>query len=209
MPAVLDPLIPTRRSLLIRLKDLDDQDSWQEFYDAYARLIYSVAIKAGLSDVEAQEALQETIIGIARNIGEFEYDRKRGTFKSWLLHTARWKINDQLRRRRQGASRSQRGRDQTARTATIERIPDPAGSALESIWEEEWEKQILDAAIERVKAQVKAKQYQIFDLYAIKRWPVQKVVRTLGVSISQVYLAKYRVTRLIKREIKALENKAL
>lgn len=209
MAAVPDPLIPTRRSLLSRLKNLDDQESWKDFFDTYARLIYGVAIKTGLSDDEAQEVVQETIIAVSKNIRNFEYDRKKGTFKSWLLHTARWRIADQLRRRRPGAARLLRGRDQPTRTATIERIPDPAGPALESIWEEEWEKQILDAAMKRVKRQIKAKQYQIFDLYAIKQWPVQKVVRTMGISISQVYLAKYRVTRLIKREIKALENKAL
>jgi RNA polymerase sigma factor (sigma-70 family) len=209
MTARPDPLLQTRLTLLIRLKDLDDQDSWQEFYNAYARLIYGVALKAGLSDVEAQEALQQTMIGVARNIGEFEYDRKKGTFKSWLLHAARWKINDQLRRRREGASRFQRGRDQTARTATIERVPDPAGSALESIWEEEWEKQILDSAMERVKRQVKAKQYQMFDLYVVKHWPVRKVARTLDVNIGQVYLAKHRISLLLRRERKVLETKAL
>lgn len=207
MAARPDPLLQTRRTLLVRLKNLDDQDSWREFYDAYARLIYSVAIKAGLSDDEAREALQETIIAVARNIGGFEYDRKKGTFKSWLLHTARWRINDQLRRRRPGA-RSSRDRDQTARTSTIERIPDPAAPALESIWEEEWEKRILEAAIERVKRQIKAKQYQIFDLYVIKQWPVQKVAQTLRVNVGQVYLAKFRVSALIRKEVKLLQNRA-
>jgi len=50
-----DEFIPTRRSLLSRLKNWKDQASWQEFFDTYAKLIHSVAIKAGLSDAEAQE----------------------------------------------------------------------------------------------------------------------------------------------------------
>src|SRR5882762_345051 len=147
MAAVQDPLIPTRRSLLIRLKNLDDQESWKDFFDTYAKLIYGVAIKAGLTDAEAKEVVQETVIGVCRNMGEFEYDRKKGTFKSWLLHSARWRITDQLRHRRPGATGFGRKRDNTARTATIERIPDPAGSELDAIWEAEWEGQILDAAI--------------------------------------------------------------
>ena len=35
--------IPTRASLLQRLKDLDDQSSWNEFYELYHDLIFSVA----------------------------------------------------------------------------------------------------------------------------------------------------------------------
>ncbi|HKS38057.1 MAG TPA: sigma-70 family RNA polymerase sigma factor [Verrucomicrobiae bacterium] len=209
MAAAQDPLIPTRRSLLSRLKNLDDQESWKDFFDTYARLIYGVAIRAGLSDTEAQEVVQETVIAVSRNIGNFKYDRAKGTFKSWLLHTARWRIADQLRRRRPGAPGFRRERDKTARTATIERIPDPAGPELDAIWDAEWEKHIFEGAIARVKTQIKAKQYQIFDLYVIKQWPVERIVRTLGVSVGQVYLAKYRVTRLLSKEIKALETKAL
>jgi len=35
-----DELIPTRQSLLGRLKDWEDQASWREFFDTYWRLIY-------------------------------------------------------------------------------------------------------------------------------------------------------------------------
>ena len=84
MPEIVpapDP-IPTRHSLLNRLKDWDDQTSWQEFFDTYWRLIYSVAIKAGLSDAEAQEVVQETVIGVARKISEFKADPAHGSFST-------------------------------------------------------------------------------------------------------------------------------
>ena len=42
-----DEFIPTRRTLLSRLKNRDDQESWKEFFDIYARSIYRVAVKAG------------------------------------------------------------------------------------------------------------------------------------------------------------------
>ena len=42
-----EEFIPTRRSLLTRLKEWDDQESWQQFFDTYWRLIYSVALKSG------------------------------------------------------------------------------------------------------------------------------------------------------------------
>jgi len=67
-------IIPTRQSLLNRLKDRDDSSSWKDFFDTYWFLIYGVARKAGLTDSEAQDVVQETIISVARKIPEFTYD---------------------------------------------------------------------------------------------------------------------------------------
>ncbi|HMC27192.1 MAG TPA: sigma-70 family RNA polymerase sigma factor [Verrucomicrobiae bacterium] len=204
-----DGLIPTRRSLLTRLKNWDDQESWKDFFDTYWKLIYGVAIKAGLNDVEAQEVVQETIIAVAKQMEGFKYDPQIGSFKGWLLHTTRWRIGDQLRKRRGEAGAPGREYKPSTRTATIERIPDPAGSKLEAIWEAEWRNNIFEAAIEKVKHRVDARQYQIFDLYVMKRWPVKKVAATLGVSSGQVYLAKHRIFALVKKEITLLESKMI
>ena len=91
--------IPTRRSLLSRLKNWDDQESWQEFFDTYGRLVYGVAVKAGLSDAEAQDVVQETIIIVARKLAGFKYDPALGSFKSWLMLITRRRIEKQLKKR--------------------------------------------------------------------------------------------------------------
>jgi len=203
-----DSLIPTRRSLLSRLRNWEDQQSWADFVNIYRRLVYGVAIKAGLTDAEAQDVVQETFISVAQKITEFHYDPAIGSFKSWLLHTTRWRICDQFRKRCKAPPARTRDSPATDRTATIERIPDPAGLKLEDIWEAEWEKSLFDAAIEKVRHQVKARQYQLFDLYVIKHWPVQRVAQAMGVSAGRVYLAKHRVSALLKKEIKGLRRKA-
>ncbi len=66
--------IRTRHSLLNRLKDWGDQASWQDFLDTYWRLIYNVAVKAGLADTEAEEVVQETVIAVAKKNAEFKAD---------------------------------------------------------------------------------------------------------------------------------------
>ena len=200
-----DP-IPTRHSLLNRLKDWRDQTSWQEFFDAYWQLIFNVAVKAGLSDVEAQEVVQETVITVAKNITK--YEREAGSFRGWLLHITRWRIADQFRKRAPATAHHQRTRGGgTSRgTATIERVPDPASVNVEDCWEEQWQKHVLSTAIERVKNRVSPRQYQMFELYVLREWPVGKVAKTLGTSAGQVYLAKHRISALLKRERKLLET---
>jgi RNA polymerase sigma-70 factor (ECF subfamily) len=192
--------------LLSRLKNPEDQDSWGLFYDRYAPLIYGVAIKSGLTVVEAQEALQETLIAVSKKIPGFKYDPSIGSFKGWLMTMTHWRIKDQLRKRLRDAAALRSSAPATG-TTMIERVPDPDPSQLEKLWDEEWQKHMMDQALSRVKHKVKPKQYQIFDLCVIKNWPLQKVAQSLGVNIGQVYLARHRVGILVKKEIKSLESR--
>src|SRR5881409_1633997 len=100
MPRPADQLIPTRATLIDRLKDWQDQSTWQEFFDTYWKLIYGVARKAGLTDPEAQDVVQETMVSVAKHIPNFKYDPAIGTFKAWLLNMTRWRIVAQFRQRR-------------------------------------------------------------------------------------------------------------
>ena len=77
-----DEFLPTRRSLLSRLKDWDDQESWKDFFDTYWKLIYGVAIKSGLNDAEAQDVVQEAVISVAKKMHEFKYDPAVGRSKA-------------------------------------------------------------------------------------------------------------------------------
>ncbi len=198
-------LLATRRSLIDRLADWEDQKHWQEFFDAYGKLIYSAARKSGLTDAEAQEVVQETVITVAKKIGKLKYDPVIGSFKGWLLQITRWRIADEFRKREPGNTKRPRSSDDPA-TATIERVPDPNVVDLDTLWEKEWQENLFAAAISRVKKKVDPKQFQIFDCYVRKEWPAQKVAERLHVNIGQVYLARHRVAALLKKEIKALEK---
>jgi RNA polymerase sigma factor (sigma-70 family) len=198
-------LIATRRSLVDRLANWDDQRRWQEFFDTYWKLIYSAARKSGLADAEAQEVVQETVITVAKNIDRLKYDPAVGSFKGWLLQITRWRIADQFRKRElEGVKRTHLQDDRF--TATIERVPDSRIVDLDAVWETEWKDNLLEAAIARVKRKIDPKQFQIFDCYVRKEWPAQKVAERLRVSVGQVYLARHRVAALLKKEIKALEK---
>lgn len=198
-------LAATRRSLVDRLQNWEDQKHWQEFFDTYWKLIFSAARKSGLTEIEAQEVVQETVITVAKKVGKLQYDPARGSFKGWLLHITRWRIADQFRKRQPGDSR-RRLSDDTRMTATIERVPDREGADLDALWEKEWQENLLAAAMQRAKKKVDAKQFQIFDCYVRKEWPAQKVATELGVNVGQVYLARHRVTAVLKKEIRALEK---
>ena len=148
-----DNSLATRGSLLHRLKDCEDQASWRDFYDTYRDLIYNFSLKAGLTETEAEDVVQETVIAAARKLPEFKYDPAVCSFKTWLLNLTVWRIKDQFRKRGPAGRNSVSARatapnaDDTSRTATIERIADPAGNDLEAVWEADWRTTASEAAM--------------------------------------------------------------
>jgi len=198
----------TRKSLIARLENWEDQRTWDEFYQTYWRLIYSVGLKAGLRSEEAFDVVQETILSIAKQSKKRLYDPEQGSFKTWLMNMTRWRINDQFRKRKKDTAMAGGEWDNDRKTDVIDRFEDPKGDLLERMWDVEWKKNLADAALARVKAQVSPKQYQIFDYYVVKQWEAKKVQAHLGVSMAQVYLAKHRVGAVLKRELAKLDKHA-
>jgi RNA polymerase sigma-70 factor (ECF subfamily) len=201
--------IPTRQSLLSRLKDWNDQEGWKVFFDTYWKLIYNAAIKAGLTDAEAQDVVQETVLSVLKSMPSFEYDARKGSFKVWLLRLTSWRITDQLRRRQKGIDQKRRVAETSTRTGTVERLADPVGMKLEELWDDEWENNLMEAALERVKRKVDPKHYQAFDLYVFKKWPVSKVAYTLKINPGRVYLVKHRINNLIRKELAHLQARPI
>jgi RNA polymerase sigma factor (sigma-70 family) len=204
--------IPTRASLLARLKDVGDQESWKAFFETYGKLIYEAATRSGLSHAEAEDVLQETMLTVSKAMPGFQYDITRGSFKDWLLHTTRWRITDQVRKRQrheQRAPAASKHDDSARENVPLEEIPDPAGAELEANWDREWKQALMEAALQRVKRRVDLRQYQVFDLLVHKQWPVMKVARLLSLNPGSVYLAKHRVAKALKAELASLENRPL
>lgn len=196
----------TRKSLIDRLGNWEDQRSWDEFYQTYWRLIYSVGLKNGLRPDEAMDTVQEVVIAIAKQSQKNQYDSSQGSFKSWLMNLTRWRINDQFRRRGKDSHLHHGAGHEDRDTATFDRFADTKPGALEKMWDAEWAKNLLDRALARAKNQVSPKQFQIYDCYVIKDWGVGKVMSELGVSMTQVYLAKHRVGKVLKQELMAMEK---
>jgi len=196
--------IPTRYSLLSRLHDWDDQDSWRQFFDTYWQLIYQTALKSGLTEAEAQDVVQETVIGVAKDIEKFKRDRELGSFKGWLRNIVRWRVADQLRARGRRMEAAEAAQLDGAGAEMV-----PAESPLEEVWEREWQQNLLAAAISRAKGEVREEQFQIFDLVVLQEAPVDEVTKRLGVSRARVYLVKHRVSKLIQKHMRELEKSML
>jgi RNA polymerase sigma factor (sigma-70 family) len=197
--------LQTRETLLERLRQLDDQESWRIFFERYWRLIYNIGLRAGLDDASAQDIVQETVIAVARKMPGFQYDPERGSFKQWLLRLTQRRIADYWRKVYRQPPRAdimpeQLDEDETYAQAASS---DPAGQ-IEAVWEEEWQRSIFDAAVACVRREADPKQFQVFDYCVLQGWPVSKVSATLGMNPARVYLARHRVGQAVKRTVRRI-----
>lgn len=194
----------TRASLLQRMHDLSDQSSWQDFFDTYWKLIYGVSRKAGLTEVEAQDVVQEVMIAVVKDMPTFRYDPAKGSFKAWLLIKTRWKIVGQFRKRGPIAQPSAND----TQTDPVQQIPDPASLVTDDILEAQWQENVFAAAWLRVKRKLDPQRAQVFDFYAIKGWKAEKVAETFQIPVEQVHMIKHRVKEQIEIEVKRMEREA-
>jgi RNA polymerase sigma-70 factor (ECF subfamily) len=201
----LDHALPTRSSLLSRLRRWDDAESWREFFGRYRRFIRGLALKCGLSRVEADEVVQETMLVVARQMPEFRYDPAVGTFKGWLFGITRRCVSRQFSLRAPAAGQKDGGEGVSRRDA----LPAQAIEMFEAQWEEEWRQSLLSLAMERVRRRAKPKQFQMFDLYVTQQMPMPQVRRLLNVNAAQVYMAKLRVGTLLRKEVVELKAKLI
>ena len=228
MPVENESSLATRPSLLARLKDWSQQTAWREFDHDYAPLLRNVARKAGLTDVEADEVAQETLIAVAKKIGDFKHAGNRGSFRAWLYQQARWRIADQFRARaRSGPQRpplshsmGEVGRRPSESESEVARgegtvlrqvsakTANEVDPAFEQLWDLEWEEHIRHSALERVKRKVSARQFQLFDLHVIQGLSVRASAEAAGATAAAAYMAKSRVARSLKAELKRERKKS-
>ena len=202
----LDDSLPTRASLLSRLRDLGDSESWRAFFETYWRLIYNVARRSGLPDDAAQDVVQETVIAVARKMPEFRYDPVKGSFKQWLLLITRRRIQDHLRKLYRSLPLAADSPGEIERGVEVAASPAlPPDAQFDAAWEQEWRKNLFQAALARVRQRANPKHYQAFDYGVLQDIPAAEVARMLGLNAAQVYLAKHRIGAAVRRAVRELE----
>ncbi|MCI0539010.1 MAG: sigma-70 family RNA polymerase sigma factor [Verrucomicrobiales bacterium] len=193
----------TRMTLVDALAESCSAERWSEFFDLYSPLIRGAARRAGLSDTEVDDVLQETLIQVSEYMGDEmkRYRPGKGPFHGWLYNIARWKIGDRFKRRKREARDGSGGADDV-----IESLASHGPSDLDAVWNRAWMEFIRAQALVLVQQQASPRQFQIFQMNVLNNRRAQEVAVELGVSTVQVYLAKHRVGAMLRKQVRRLEK---
>lgn len=189
----------TRRSLLIRVRDINDHVAWQEFVSIYAPLIHAYAMRRGLQDADAADVAQQVLQSIARAIPGFVYDRTKGSFRGWLFTITRNHLLKSFEQRRRAPTAT----GDTAFQEALNQQEDAASD--EELWNLEHERQLFQWATEKVRVDFKESTWKAFWGVAVEGKPAAEVAQALEMSTGAVYIAKSRVTARLREEIEAIE----
>jgi RNA polymerase sigma-70 factor (ECF subfamily) len=192
----------TRSTLLYRLRDLSDQQAWNEFVERYAPKIYGWCRRYRLQEADAADVTQDVLGRMVAAIRRFEYDPARGSFRGWLKTVTSNLIRDLA----QSWSRPGRGQGGGG-PAELAQAP-AALTDLTALLEAEAEQDLLREAEERVRLRVQAHTWQAYALTAVERQPAAAVARQLNLTVSDVYVAKSRVIKLLRQEVEKLSEPA-
>jgi len=191
--------LPTRVSLLERVKNLDDAHSWAEFFHAYENLVRGYARRRGLRDHEVEDVAQEVFKRVARTIHSFEHASRPGAFRNWLHRLTRWRADDRLRERTRSPDFPLAPRDENA-TPLVERVPAPPDPGLE--FEAEARQHLLAELFRRLENKVSPKHLQIFQLLVIEDMPVERVAELFHMTPANLYVLRHRVLQKLRAEAK-------
>jgi RNA polymerase sigma-70 factor (ECF subfamily) len=189
----------TRPSLLLRLRDVDDAEAWNEFVRLYTPLIFHHCQRHGLQDADAADVAQEVMRVAAQAMPDFQYDSQRGKFRGWLLQTTRHRLHKFFTRQNRAP--------ETASDTTILRLLDgEAGPDETARWEEDYRQRLFDWAAEKARPEFQPATWDAFWRTAVDSLSVKEVAGQLGISIGAVYIARSRVTARLRELIETVTD---
>src|SRR5262249_21383684 len=189
----------TRRSLVLRLRNLDDQAAWAEFVDVYEPLIFRVARRKGLQEADARDLSQEVFRAVATAIDRWDPDPAKGKFRAWLFRIARNLLVSFLARERRRA----RGSGRTSVHGLLAAEP-AADAAAEAEFGAEFRRRAFRWAAEKVQHEFAESTWQAFWRTGVDNRPVADVAAELGLSAGAVYIARSRVLARLRDRVEQL-----
>jgi RNA polymerase sigma-70 factor (ECF subfamily) len=183
----------TRATLLVRIKNARDSVAWGEFFELYGPLLYRYARARGLAREDAEDVRAKCYESIIQSIGKFEYDKAKGGFKAWLRTMVNRRVADLLRKRKEQRADSDALRQAAAREPTPEEV-----------FDRQWKRHHIRYCVERVRDEVAENTYKAFCMIVLDGKSVDEVCASLGMNANQVYQAKSRVLRRVRRQMEQI-----
>ena len=202
-----DDIYETQPALISRVQQ-NEEDGWTEFYQLYRDFIHASAQAAGLNHEEGNDVVQETMVSVRKYIEGFEPDRERAKFRTWLRKIVRSRIADQFRKKRRNPLefRTDEGprADEGSHTSFTNRIPDLNDIELDRVIDGKLEQAILDEARERAQRIVKPRDYEVYDLFAIRDMSAAEVAKKLQINATTIRVKTFRVRRIVDQELRRI-----
>ena len=192
---------PTRVTLLERLRTGKDQTAWLEFESTYRAFIFSLILRMGIPNADAEDISQTVLTKVWQKIEDFEYNRNRGKFHNWLAAMTRNTVKDFFRTKKNFIT----GRDAIEYQEIYDSIEQQVLPDIEKLAREEWILHITNLAWENIKNDLHENKRRVFK-YISQEITNPEIAQKLGISETSVRVYKAEVFEKMRTEINRLNQ---
>jgi len=190
----------TDEGLLNLVKDWREDEGWREFYRRYAPAIEAHAKRSGLTQEQAEDVVQTTMMKLAKYLPKFEYDRTIGRFRTWL---------NQIVNQRIIAIWHEQRRTKLPEAAWIylkEFVAGVVNPAADPVAQAQLEQRMLEVCLARARNGVRPRHWQIFEANALLGMSPAEVAKRHHTTTANVWVVRHRLIRRLRVEWQALLN---
>jgi len=187
----------TRQTLIERLRDKHDEESWQTFTDIYQRYIYVVIRRMNVSHSETEDLVQEILFKVWNKLPEFNYNPDKARFRTWLSTVIKNRVVTFIRSAQSHANKIDK--------ASMEPVKAYSEHDIDEIIQKEWESYITNMAMNRIKQNFPGQAIQVFEM-TLEGKSVSDIAQELGLKENSVYKSKNRVKARLIEEVKVLRQ---
>jgi RNA polymerase sigma factor (sigma-70 family) len=190
--------LKTSRTLLGRLAaSPPDENAWREFVERYGPRIIHWCRAWKLQDADVLDVSQAVLTKLSVRLKRFEYN-PTGSFRSWLHTLVERTVADVM------GSQGRKADGASAYFGLLENVE--ARADLARRLEEEFDLELLESAMQLVRARVAPRTWEAYELTAREGCPVPEVAARLQMNLATVYKAKSSVIQLLQAEVRKLQD---
>jgi RNA polymerase sigma-70 factor, ECF subfamily len=190
----------TRISLLVRVRNLADSESWREFHAIYQPLIFAYLRGLGLKHDSADDLTQEVFRRLVKTMPSFVLDRRKARFRTFLWRITYSVLIDFIR------ETEVRGRVEEEWKRRFTAARESESQQMEADWIRMHRKRILETALSRVRERTKPRAWACFEQRLLRNRAAESIAAELGIPANAVYVWASRILKKVRHECEDLEE---
>ncbi|MEZ6125681.1 MAG: sigma-70 family RNA polymerase sigma factor [Planctomycetaceae bacterium] len=188
----------TRTSLLLRIRDPEDRDAWDQFSDIYRPVICRVARLKGLQEADAEDLAQQVLLSVAGAIERWQPDDGRARFRTWLKRVIENAVLNALTRGLPNAACGGDAMDEFLHQRPAKTDPDS------ELLRTEYRRELFSRAAQQIRHEFSDDTWNAFWLTAVEGTDVDTAAQQLQRSRGSIYASRSRVMKRLKQKIEEL-----
>ncbi len=180
-------------SLLERLRQQPDEESWKELLSLYQPWLSQWLNRFSLQDEDKEDLIQEVLHAVVRDLPNFEHNQRKGAFRLWLRRILTHRLKEFWRSRQTLPLATGKSNVQQL----LHQLEDPQ-SNLSDLFDREHDKFVAQRLLIMVKEEFRPETWRAFQQTVLEDRKPAEVAEALQISVNAVLISKSRILKRLR-----------